>query len=649
MPRTANTPGHTQRLMTAPIRLLLINPRFPESFWSFRWAVDRVLCGKRSLNPPLGLATVAALCPAHWQVEIVDENIERVPVNPEADIIGICGMAVQFPRQRQLLEYYRTRGYYVVAGGSYASLCPERYEGLVDTVVAGEAEYIWPRFCRDFKRCAPFAFYQETGVVNLEDSPVPRFDLLKLERYTTVSMQFSRGCPYRCEFCDIIVMFGRRPRTKSPAQIERELDRLRTLGAHNVFFVDDNLIGHRPKAKVLLRHLAAYQRRHRHRFLFGTEASLNAADDDELLRSFRAANFGWLFIGIESPEEESLKETGKTQNTRRDMLAAVQKIYRYGIDVLAGFIIGFDNDTLQSFERQHRFILASGIQVAMIGLLQALPRTPLYERLEREGRLIAGADAADNTKPGTNFVPKRMDYDVMVQAYKTLCWRLSRDRDIAHRIRSKVRHLGDPVYQGEYLRGERLAIVARLLARGVLPGGPSRWWRFAHTLACCRPRVWPQVVADWTAGLAMRDYIERHFELDPAREKRLVQTTLAFVRSTFAACLQRGDLEISLGLGSTVNRLAVTVRGTVDPRFYSQAGRRLERLLRKTAATLSLQIDEFSDTQLRHLERLLRRLSRHGDRVSLHLSHRLQALLTIDLSLFHLVLDPGAAPSAGQQ
>jgi hypothetical protein len=154
--------------------------------------------------------------------------------------------------------------------------------------------------------------------------------------------------------------------------------------------------------------------------------------------------------------------------------------------------------------------------------------------------------------------------------------------------------------------------------------------------------VWPQVVADWTAGLAMRDYIERHFELDPAREKRLVQTTLAFVRSTFAACLQRGDLEISLGLGATVNRLAVTVRGTVDRRFYSQAGR-------KTAATLSLHIDEFSDAQLRHLERLLRRLSRHGDRVSLHLSHRLQALLTIDLSLFHLVLDPGAAPSAGQQ
>jgi hypothetical protein len=237
-----------------------------------------------------------------------------------------------------------------------------------------------------------------------------------------------------------------------------------------------------------------------------------------------------------------------------------------------------------------------------------------------------------------------------VQAYKTLYWRLSRDRDIARRIRSKVCHLGDPVFQGGYPRGERLAIVARLLARGVLPGGPSRWWRFARTLACCRPRVWPQVVADWTAGLAMRDYIERHFELDPAREQHLAQITLAFIRTTFAACLQRGDLEISLGLGSTVNRLAVTVRGTVDPRFYSKAGRRLERLLRKSAATLSLQIDEFPGMQLRQLDRLLRRLSRHGDRVSLQVTQRVQSLLTIDLSLFHLVLDPGAAePTAPQE
>ena len=210
------------------MRLLLINPRFPESFWSFRWALEELLPGKRTLNPPLGLATLAALCPPDWQVEIVDENVEPVPLDPAADLIGICGMGVQYPRQKELLGHYRGRGYRTVAGGSYASLCPEKYAALADTVVAGEAEYIWPQFCRDFEAGAPQPFYRESGTVDLADSPTPRFDLLKLGNYTSVAMQFSRGCPYRCEFCDIIVMFGRKPRTKSPPQVGRELDALGT-------------------------------------------------------------------------------------------------------------------------------------------------------------------------------------------------------------------------------------------------------------------------------------------------------------------------------------------------------------------------------------------------------------------------------------
>ncbi|MGE0368674.1 MAG: radical SAM protein, partial [Candidatus Dadabacteria bacterium] len=198
------------------MKLLLINPRFPESFWSFKWAVDNIMPrGIRTINPPLGLATLAALCPPDWEIEIVDENIESIPLNPKADLIGICGMGVQFKRQSELLKFYKSRGHYVVAGGSYASLCPEYFEDLADTVVAGEAEYIWKEFCKDFDSGAPKKLYQETGEVSLEDSPTPRFDLLKLDRYQAVSLQFSRGCPYRCEFCDIIVMFGRKPRVKS--------------------------------------------------------------------------------------------------------------------------------------------------------------------------------------------------------------------------------------------------------------------------------------------------------------------------------------------------------------------------------------------------------------------------------------------------
>ncbi|MGZ5093365.1 MAG: B12-binding domain-containing radical SAM protein, partial [Burkholderiales bacterium] len=356
------------------MKLLLINPKYPESFWSFKWALDEILPNKRATNPPLGLATLAALCPPEWDVEIIDENVEAVPLAPVADIIGVCGMGVQFPRQCELLRHFRSAGYYTVAGGSYASLCPERYADLANTVVAGEAEYIWKTFCDDYAAGAAHPLYHETRTVSLADSPTPRFDLLKLDRYTTITLQFSRGCPYLCDFCDIIVMFGRKPRCKTPEQIGLELDALRRLGVRNAFFVDDNLIGNKPLAKNLLRYLIDYQSRHRYHFHFGTEVSLNLAQDAELLRLFRDANFSWVFIGIETPDEQSLRETRKMQNTGHDILGAVRRIYAHGLDVLAGFIVGFDNDTLDIFDKQHRFIMRSGIQAAMIGMLTALPR-----------------------------------------------------------------------------------------------------------------------------------------------------------------------------------------------------------------------------------------------------------------------------------
>ena len=387
------------------MRFVLINPKFQESFWSLKMAFDTILPDKKALNPPLGLATLAALCPTHWEVEIIDENIESIPLNPQADIIGICGMGVQFERQKELLNFYKKEGYFVLAGGSYASLCPELYESIADTVLAGEAEYIMKEFCQDFERGMPKKLYQETGTVALTDSPVPRFDLLQLEKYQTMSLQFSRGCPFNCEFCDIIVMFGRKPRTKSLEQIGKELDTLRGLNINKAFFVDDNLIGNKNAAKELLKFLTHYQQKHDYLFHFGTEVSLNIAHDDELLRLFQKANFEWVFIGIESPNEESLKETKKFQNMHQDILSSVQKIYSYGIEVLAGFIIGFDNDTMETFENQFQFITKSGIQTAMIGLLTALPKTPLYERLKKEERLIPDANNADNTKLATNIIP----------------------------------------------------------------------------------------------------------------------------------------------------------------------------------------------------------------------------------------------------
>jgi radical SAM superfamily enzyme YgiQ (UPF0313 family) len=606
------------------MRLLLINPRSPESFWSFRWAVDEILPRKRAVNPPLGLATLAALTPGSWDVEIVDENVEALPRDPQADVIGICGMGVQFPRQRELLEDYRRRGYYVVAGGSYASLCPEQYAEIADSVVAGEAEYIWPRFCADYEAGTAKPLYKECGEVSLHDSPAPRYDLLRLDRYTMVSLQFSRGCPFQCEFCDIIIMFGRKPRTKTPQQICRELDVLRERGVRNAFFVDDNFIGNKPLARELLRALGAYQNEHHYKFRFGTEASLNLAQDEELMRLMREANFQWVFIGIESPDPESLKETKKYQNTREDMLASLQRIYANAIDIFAGFIVGFDHDNVETFERQRQFITQSGIQVAMVGMLTALPRTPLYTRLAAEGRLV-GDDTSDNTRLTTNVMPKQMSMEEMRAGYQELYARLLSDRGIGERIRSKLRHLRQPTGETGYSLRQQLAMVLRLFVRGVQPGGWRRWWAFARTALQATPRQLPLVMSDWIAGLSMRAYAQKYLLAARAAELQIIERYAARLRKALGDAL---DVKFELP------NLSLTLRHAVDSSALARASRHLRRLLRKTRSSITLDIEA---CDARALERLLGRLSRYGDRVSLSIADTMREMVDVDWSRFELV------------
>lgn len=618
------------------MRLLLINPKFPESFWSFRWAAERVLPNLRAVNPPLGLATLAALCPPDWDVTIVDENIESVPRRPETDLIGLCGMGVQFPRQQELLTYYRRQGYFVVAGGSYASLCPEQYAGLADTVVAGEAESIWKQFCQDFEQGEPKALYRETGVIDLIDSPVPRFDLLKLDQYANATLQFSRGCPFRCEFCDIIVMFGRKPRMKSLEQIGRELDELRRIGVRRLFFVDDNLIGHRPMAKELLRFLKTYQQQHRYTFSLGTEASLNLAQDGELLQLFRDANFSWVFIGIESPDPASLKETLKTQNLHEDILTSVRRIYAYGIDVLAGFIVGFDHDTLATFDLQYDFIMAAGIQSAMVNLLSALPKTPLYLRLQQEDRLIPATVTGDTTRAGTNIIPKNMPYQAMVSAYQELYLRLLSDRDIARRIRTKLRHLQAPIYTSGYSLPARLGILVRLVVKGILPGGPPRLWHFLRTFPVRSPSRVPLVIGDWIIGLSMRAYAEQY--LFPERvAPSALEHRLGAVRQVLAGYLVAEKVTCSLR-ETGIPDLTISLTAVLDRRFFVRTTPRLERLLKDTPARLTLHIEALQSQQFKPFQHLLHRLEAYGDRISIIIDDELHRLLPMDLSKFNLVL-----------
>ena len=589
------------------MRLLLINPAQPESFWNFRWALEHVLEGKRALNPPLGLATAAALCPPHWRVSIVDENVEPLPLRPRADLIGIGGMGVQSPRQKQLLRYYREAGYRVVAGGSYASLCPEEYYELADSVIAGEAEYTWPRFCADFESGSYQAVYRETGNVALEDSPTPRFDLLKLERYATATIQLSRGCPFRCDFCDIIVMFGRKPRYKPVAAVERELEALRALGARKVFFVDDNFIGNKAKAKETLRFLAEYQQRHGRVMRFGTEASLNLADDPELLALFRAAGFEWAFLGLETPDPETLREAAKTQNLAGDMLGAVRRIHGAGIDILAGFIVGFDRDTAKAFEVQRRFIHRSGIMVAMVGLLTALPKTPLYERLKKEGRLVEGAANGDNTQARSNIVPKHMSAAEMSARYKRLYAELLSDRAIAARIRNKLAHFGVPAELRRETPAEKLRIVRRLLWHGIARGGPLRAWHFLRSLPLTRPRLLPLAVNDWIAALAMKSFAERSFLA--ARPASAASAQLAF--EALRRRLRRWRRRGAVRLRRRGPELLVRIPGHLDRRLARAVARSVRAVLERSQARVVLAVEAAVGAEL---ERLSHALAHYGDR-----------------------------------
>jgi hypothetical protein len=456
-----------------------------------------------------------------------------------------------------------------------------------------------------------------------------------------MSMQFSRGCPFRCEFCDIIVMFGRRPRVKSHGQIGAELDELRKLNVRHVFFVDDNLIGNIKAAKELLRFLSEYQKVHDYRFHFATEASLNLSQDRELLDLFRDANFQWVFIGIESPDENSLKETKKLQNTRSDILESVREIYRHGLDVTAGFIIGFDNDTTDVFDKQYRFIVDSGIQLAMIGLLQALERTPLYKRLEKENRLIPDMTGTDNSKLATNIVPKRMTYDQLIAGYRALHHRLLQNSVIAERIRNKVRYLSNPPYENERSTREGFALVGKVVRQIVKQEGILGLLPFLRSLPLSRPRLIPQVIRDWVFGLSTRDYVDRHFERESEHDRRLARSHLTSIKTALSRYLHGGSLKVSLSQSrDATSHLSFHINGRLDRAFFGRAAHHLDKMLRNTRSSLTLRIENFDARELHMLQSMLDQLLTYRDRIKIAADEQSRRIIKIDSSVFNLVVAP---------
>lgn len=396
--------------------IVLINPKFEVSFWGMEFALPYF--GKGANLPVACLPLLAALTPEGHTLTLMDENVAPLDYErlAQADIVGLTGMSVQRFRMTEILEDLKQRGMFTVVGGPWVTVQEDYFGDLADVIFIGEAEDTWPKFLREWETGAYEKRYEQSEPTDMSKVPCPRYDLLPSHRYLIGSMQFSRGCPFQCEFCDIIITFGRRPRLKTSPQVIAELDALHKSGLDLVFIVDDNLIGNKKAVKQLLRDVSAWQQEHGYPLSFFTEASLDLAEDDELMQLMVDANIQCVFIGIETPNEESLRETKKLQNVREKggtILDKVKHIQHAGIEVWCGMIVGFDNDKSDIFDMQIRFLTDARIVHAMVGMLHAIPKTPLHARLAEEGRL----DWSDKSEFGTNVVPLHMSREELSDGY----------------------------------------------------------------------------------------------------------------------------------------------------------------------------------------------------------------------------------------
>lgn len=487
---------------------LLLYPEFPDTFWSFKHALKFVL--KRASLPPLGLITVAGLLPPSWSLRLVDLNVRRLRDEDLAwaDLVCVSAMIAQRAAVRTLLDRCRAAGKRIIAGGPLFTSAPDDYPE-VDHLVLNEAELTLPPFLRDLAAGCARRVYRATGFADMAASPVPRWDLLKLRHYGSMAVQYSRGCPFDCEFCDVTAKFGHRPRTKNPAQIITELDRLHAAGWRGqIFFVDDNLIGNRRALRDdLLPALIAWQEQHGRRTPFYTEASINLADDPALMRQMVDAGFDAVFIGIETPNEAALAECHKRQNQHRNLAADVHRIQHAGLQVQGGFIVGFDSDTPSIFSRQVEFIQRSGIVTAMVGLLNALPGTRLHARLDREGRL-QGDSSGDNVDGTLNFRP-RMPVERLQEGYRWILAAIYSPRPYYERVRTFLKAYRPPRVRSPRSWRNGIGFAQACVRLGMI--GRERWqyWRLLTWTLFHRPTMLPLAITLAIHGQHFRRCCER--------------------------------------------------------------------------------------------------------------------------------------------
>jgi radical SAM superfamily enzyme YgiQ (UPF0313 family) len=470
------------------MKILLVYPEFPDTYWSFRHAL--AIEGRQAAFPPLGLLTVSSMLPATWEKRLVDMNVEDLHEEDIewADIVMTSAMIVQKESLEEVVKLSRSLGKKVVVGGPYVSTSSERMPDA-DHIFIGEAETTLPEFLNDLELGIERKIYQAAERPSLANTPVPDYSLIDMRHYSAMNVQYSRGCPFQCEFCDIIEIYGRVPRTKTNEQMLAELEALKDIGWRGlVFIVDDNFIGNKKNVRLLMPDLIEWSRANDYPFSYITEASVNLAEDDALLKMMEDAGFRRVFLGIETPVEESLKEAQKGQNTRRDLLDSVKKIQSYGMEVMGGFIVGFDNDPEDIFDRQIKFIRESGIPLAMVGLLNALPDTQLWRRLEKEGRLVEMSHG-NNTDCTINFIP-RMDPTRLVEGYKAILRNIYSPSEYYHRALDCLsRFHADRIEpRTSTLREDLRSLYRIIMTLGIRDSARADFWKYFYRVVRHYPR-----------------------------------------------------------------------------------------------------------------------------------------------------------------
>ena len=473
------------------MNILMVYPKYPNTFWSFKHILRFI--SRKAAFPPLGLLTIASMLPKEWNKKLVDINVREL-TNDDilwADMIFISAMIIQMDSTKEIIKRCKTLNKKIVVGGPLFTTRNEQFKG-VDHFVLDEAEITLPEFLKDLKNGTTKNVYRSKIRPDITKTPIPSWDLINFKDYASMTIQYSRGCPFNCEFCDIIIMNGRIPRTKTPEQIIAEIQSLYNAGwRKSLFIVDDNFIGNKKKVKEMLKKLIVWQKKYNYPFMLLTEASSNLADDNELMQLMREANFSKVFIGLETPNIDSLNECKKTQNSVRNLASSVKIIQQNGMQVMGGFIVGFDNDTEKIFEAQIKFIQQIGVVTAMVGILNALPQTNLWKRLKIEGRLLKDT-SGENTDGNLNFIPK-MGKEKLLSGYRKIISNIYSPKKYYKRIDTFISNY-KPTAKGRIYYEDLKAFLKSIWHIGIISKSSLRYWKLLIKTIITKRKAFPVAV-----------------------------------------------------------------------------------------------------------------------------------------------------------